>query len=86
MSESDLLEVEQTTDGEGSLSSTASSTRLLENQSHEFYGFVVYLLSSVFLVGYIAWAALPDTTLHHLGITYYCSKYDRIFGLVLMIN
>jgi hypothetical protein len=55
------------------------ATPFLETGSGEFYGFVLYLLSTLAFVGYLVWAYLPETILHQIGITYYCSRYARGF-------
>ncbi len=37
----------------------------------EYYGFVMYLSSSVALIGYLVWAAFPSSALHYFGVFYY---------------
>lgn len=41
----------------------------------EVYGFVFWTLSWVFLFAYIAWAFVPDSVWHPLGIYYYPNRY-----------
>jgi phosphatidylinositol N-acetylglucosaminyltransferase subunit P len=48
--------------------------------TYEYYGFVVYLLSSLIFLMYLLWSALPSPFLHALGIYYYP---DRWWALAL---
>jgi hypothetical protein len=50
--------------------------------SPEFYGFAIYLASHVLFALYLAWALLPDDSIHALGITYFPNKW---WALVLPI-
>ncbi|KAK5071191.1 hypothetical protein LTS08_000171 [Lithohypha guttulata] len=43
--------------------------------TYEYYGFVLYLASSLAFVMYILWAYLPSPFLHALGITYYPDRW-----------
>ncbi|KAF9972273.1 hypothetical protein BGZ73_004638 [Actinomortierella ambigua] len=50
-------------------------TTLTKTPTYEYYGFVLYLVSGITYVMYLAWAYLPKEMLDSLGITYYPSKY-----------
>jgi len=43
--------------------------------TYEYYGFVLYLASSLAFLMYILWAYLPSPFLHALGITYYPDRW-----------
>ena len=43
--------------------------------TYEYYGFVLYLASSLAFIFYILWSYLPSAFLHALGITYYPNRY-----------
>lgn len=43
--------------------------------TYEYYGFVLYLASSLAFVMYILWSYLPSPFLHALGITYYPNRW-----------
>ncbi|KAF8473846.1 PIG-P-domain-containing protein [Kalaharituber pfeilii] len=43
--------------------------------TYEYYGFVLYLVSSVTFAMYIAWSYLPSPMLHAIGIHYYPSRW-----------
>ncbi|KAI9189953.1 hypothetical protein H9P43_001386 [Blastocladiella emersonii ATCC 22665] len=47
-------------------------------QSAEYYGFVVYVLSLLSWLAYLAWALLPDSVLHRVGIYYYPDRWWAI--------
>lgn len=55
----------------------------------EYRGFTIYVLSSLALFLYIAWALIPPSTLHKLSIDYYPGKYWSIavpsYSLMLMV-
>jgi phosphatidylinositol glycan class P protein len=45
------------------------------HQSHvAFYGFALYVSSFILFIAYISWAAVPESLLCNLGITYYPSR------------
>lgn len=70
----------------GDRSSTGElATPFVETPSSEFYGFVLYLLSTIFFVAYLVWAYFPETLLHQIGITYYCSRLAYLSSLLFMI-
>ncbi|TGJ86379.1 hypothetical protein E0Z10_g2340 [Xylaria hypoxylon] len=51
--------------------------------TYEYYGFVVYLFSSLTFLIYLLWAYLPSPLLHALGIYYYpnrCKGRIRLKG------
>lgn len=43
--------------------------------TYEYYGFVLYLASSLAFFLYIMWSYLPSPFLHQLGITYYPNRW-----------
>ncbi|KAJ9617268.1 hypothetical protein H2200_000989 [Cladophialophora chaetospira] len=43
--------------------------------THEYYGFVLYLASTLVFLIYILWSYLPSPFLHALGITYYPNRW-----------
>jgi phosphatidylinositol glycan class P protein len=43
--------------------------------TYEYYGFVVYLFSSLVFLVYLLWAYLPSPFLHALGIFYYPNRW-----------
>ena len=43
--------------------------------TYEYYGFVLYLASTLTFLFYILWAYLPSPFLHALGITYYPDRW-----------
>ncbi|GAP88193.1 putative phosphatidylinositol class p [Rosellinia necatrix] len=43
--------------------------------TYEYYGFVVYLFSSLTFLMYLLWAYLPSPILHALGIYYYPNRW-----------
>jgi phosphatidylinositol glycan class P protein len=43
--------------------------------TYEYYGFVLYLASTLAFIIYILWSYLPSPFLHALGIRYYPNRY-----------
>ncbi|KIW00812.1 uncharacterized protein PV09_07791 [Verruconis gallopava] len=43
--------------------------------TYEYYGFALYLASSLFFLMYLLWAYLPSPFLHQLGIYYYPNRW-----------
>ncbi|KAL2041868.1 hypothetical protein N7G274_005653 [Stereocaulon virgatum] len=43
--------------------------------TYEYYGFVLYLLSSLFFLIYLLWSYLPSPFLHQFGIYYYPNRW-----------
>lgn len=43
--------------------------------TYEYYGFVLYLLSSLTFLTYLLWSYLPSPFLHALGIYYYPDRW-----------
>lgn len=43
--------------------------------TYEYYGFVLYLFSSMVFLMYLLWAYLPSPILHVLGIYYYPNRW-----------
>ncbi|KAL1895767.1 hypothetical protein Cpir12675_003100 [Ceratocystis pirilliformis] len=43
--------------------------------TYEYYGFILYLFSSLCFLTYLLWAFLPSPFLHALGITYYPDRW-----------
>jgi phosphatidylinositol glycan class P protein len=43
--------------------------------TYEYYGFILYLMSSLTFVVYLLWAYLPSPFLHQLGIYYYPNRW-----------
>ena len=62
-------------DSSSTYSTEISSSYMTDTPAYEFYGFVVYLLSTITFAAYIGWAYLPEDILHSLGVTYYFDKY-----------
>ncbi|KAJ1733352.1 hypothetical protein LPJ61_001601 [Coemansia biformis] len=57
-------------------SSAASGAAVAASMpTHEYYGFVVYLVSLATFAVYLLWAYLPDQALEAAGITYYPDRY-----------
>ncbi|KAJ2712508.1 hypothetical protein H4R19_002716 [Coemansia spiralis] len=56
-------------------SSVASREAAASTPTHEYYGFVLYLVSLAAFAVYLLWAYLPDGALEALGITYYPDRY-----------
>lgn len=54
-------------------SDVTASTNVTLNA--EYRGFFIYVLSSVFLVVFFAWALVPESVLKSCGIYYYPDKY-----------
>ncbi|KAJ1674919.1 hypothetical protein EV182_002298 [Spiromyces aspiralis] len=52
-----------------------SSSGKSRGPTYEYGGFVLYLVSFVALGLFFAWAYLPDSVLHYVGITYYPDRY-----------
>ncbi|KAI3640162.1 hypothetical protein MIR68_001040 [Amoeboaphelidium protococcarum] len=46
-----------------------------QDNSYEYYGFGTYLISFLLYGVYLAWAYLPEATLHAYGVTYYVARY-----------
>lgn len=43
--------------------------------TYEYYGFTLYLVSSLVFIVYLLWAYLPSPFLHQLGIYYYPNRW-----------
>ncbi|KAL8744331.1 MAG: hypothetical protein Q9184_008009, partial [Pyrenodesmia sp. 2 TL-2023] len=43
--------------------------------TYEYYGFVLYLMSSLAFLVYLLWSYLPSRFLHQLGIHYYPNRW-----------
>lgn len=43
--------------------------------TYEYYGFTLYLTSSLAFIGYLLWSFLPSPFLHQLGIHYYPDRW-----------
>ncbi|KAH6656966.1 PIG-P, partial [Truncatella angustata] len=43
--------------------------------TYEYYGFVLYLFSTLVFLTYLLWAYLPSPFLHALGIFYYPNRW-----------
>ena len=48
--------------------------------TYEYYGFVLYLTSTVAFLVYILWAYLPAPVLHYVGIHYYYIRAQQSDG------
>ncbi|EPZ36247.1 PIG-P-domain-containing protein, partial [Rozella allomycis CSF55] len=60
--------------------------KMKDSTLFEFYGFMIYLVSYVAFFIYLAWAILPESVLHSMGITYYPDKYWAIALPVFFIS
>jgi len=49
------------------------------SRAPEFYGFVAWTSTYLLFVLYILWAVLPDKYITWIGITWYPSRYVRVF-------
>ena len=58
------------------------------SSSASMYSFVGWIASMAVYICYVAWAVLPEETLHFLGITYYPSRYyaTAIPAYFLVVN
>ncbi|EGP85375.1 uncharacterized protein MYCGRDRAFT_19397, partial [Zymoseptoria tritici IPO323] len=43
--------------------------------TYEYYGFTLYLTSSLSFIVYLLWSFLPSPFLHQLGISYYPNRW-----------
>ncbi|KAJ2521356.1 hypothetical protein H4217_001453 [Coemansia sp. RSA 1939] len=75
--------------------SVAEDGLLAKTPTFEYYGFVVYMVSMVAFVVYLAWAYLPDSALEAIGISYYPDRYWALalpawwltaVGFILLFN
>jgi phosphatidylinositol N-acetylglucosaminyltransferase subunit P len=76
----DSSDVETPLDTEAAVAHSARRAHPLPPTSpkvptYEYYGFVLYLASSLAFLIYILWSYLPSPFLHALGITYYPNRY-----------
>ncbi|EXJ91598.1 hypothetical protein A1O3_00146 [Capronia epimyces CBS 606.96] len=76
----DSSDVETPNDTEAAVAHSARRAHPLPPTSpkvptYEYYGFVLYLASSLAFLFYILWSYLPSPFLHALGITYYPNRW-----------
>ncbi|KAI9846746.1 MAG: hypothetical protein M1838_001153 [Thelocarpon superellum] len=76
----DSSDVETPNDTEAAVAKSARSATTVPRVSpkvptYEYYGFVLYLVSSIAFVMYLLWAYLPSPFLHQLGIHYYPDRW-----------
>ncbi|KIX08976.1 uncharacterized protein Z518_00054 [Rhinocladiella mackenziei CBS 650.93] len=76
----DSSDVETPNDTEAAVAHSARRAHPLPPTSpkvptYEYYGFVLYLASSLAFLIYILWSYLPSPFLHALGITYYPNRW-----------
>ncbi|RMD41298.1 hypothetical protein DV735_g3845, partial [Chaetothyriales sp. CBS 134920] len=76
----DSSDVETPLDTEAAVAQSARRAHPLPPTSpkvptYEYYGFVLYLASSLAFLIYILWSYLPSPFLHALGITYYPNRW-----------
>ncbi|KAL2393541.1 hypothetical protein ABEF93_002891 [Exophiala dermatitidis] len=76
----DSSDVETPNDTEAAVAQSARRAHPLPPTSpkvptYEYYGFVLYLASSLAFLFYILWSYLPSPFLHALGITYYPNRW-----------
>ncbi|RMZ91807.1 hypothetical protein DV736_g990, partial [Chaetothyriales sp. CBS 134916] len=76
----DSSDVETPLDTEAAVAQSARRAHPLPPTSpkvptYEYYGFVLYLASSLAFLMYILWSYLPSPFLHALGITYYPNRW-----------
>ena len=76
----DSSDVETPLDTEAAVAHSARRAHPLPPTSpkvptYEYYGFVLYLASSLAFLMYILWSYLPSPFLHALGITYYPNRW-----------
>ncbi|KEF54704.1 uncharacterized protein A1O9_09146 [Exophiala aquamarina CBS 119918] len=76
----DSSDVETPNDTEAAVAHSARRAHPLPPTSpkvptYEYYGFVLYLASSLAFLIYILWSYLPSPFLHALGVTYYPNRW-----------
>lgn len=76
----DSSDVETPNDTEAAVAHSARRANPLPPTSpkvptYEYYGFVLYLASSIAFLMYVLWSYLPSPFLHALGITYYPNRW-----------
>ncbi|KAJ1711927.1 PIG-P-domain-containing protein [Aspergillus flavus] len=76
----DSSDVETPNDTEAAVAKSARRATTVPRASpkvptYEYYGFVLYLASSLAFLLYILWSYLPKPFLHQLGITYYPTRW-----------
>ncbi|KAI1621851.1 PIG-P-domain-containing protein [Exophiala viscosa] len=76
----DSSDVETPNDTEAAVAHSARRAHPLPPTSpkvptYEYYGFVLYLASTIAFLIYILWSYLPSPFLHALGITYYPNRW-----------
>lgn len=76
----DSSDVETPNDTEAAVAHSARRAHPLPPTSpkvptYEYYGFVLYLASTLAFIIYILWSYLPSPFLHALGITYYPNRW-----------
>ena len=76
----DSSDVETPNDTEAAVAKSARTATTVPRASpkvptYEYYGFVLYLVSSLAFVIYLLWSYLPSPFLHQLGIDYYPNRW-----------
>lgn len=76
----DSSDVETTNDTEAAVAKSARQATTVPRASpkvptYEYYGFVLYLASSLAFLIYLLWSYLPSPFLHQLGIYYYPNRW-----------
>jgi len=76
----DSSDIETPNDTEAAVAKSARTATTVPRASpkvptYEYYGFVLYLTSSLAFLGYVLWSYLPSPFLHQLGIYYYPNRW-----------
>ena len=76
----DSSDIETPLDTEAAVAHSARRANIVpaaspEVPTYEYYGFVLYLASTLTFIGYLLWSYLPSAFLHAVGITYYPDRW-----------
>lgn len=64
-----------TSEGSTETNNKSKGTATTTNTSDSALSFIIWVGSYIVYIAFLAWAFLPDSILHPLGITYYPSRY-----------
>lgn len=59
-----------------------TSSTPIASGSGEFYGFALFILATLVLVGWCVWALTPDRILKRVGIDYYPNRCVIVRGML----